>query len=160
MEIQSDLSDRNDPGMFAQFFDGSEAAVVCKACVMRVISDSRKDHRVAVGELDGAPAVIQIGTGVDDETDTGIGGPGQHLIPVCVKFARRDMRVRVKERHGSPVYFTVAPLAMSADGLITTSFPDASDAASSMPCDSCPISLAGARLNTTTIDFPTRSSGA
>jgi len=43
-------------------------------------------------------------------------------------------------------YFTTLPVGISPDGVMNTNFPDPSEAARSIPCDSCPINLAGCRL--------------
>lgn len=56
-------------------------------------------------------------------------------------------------------YLIPAPLSKSAFTVNTASFPVLSLAARSIPFDSCPISFAGWRFVTTTIIFPTKSSG-
>jgi hypothetical protein len=99
VEIQTDLTDRDDARVFAQFLDRRKPGIVGMAGIMRVIAHRGVDHRMAVRQLDGALAILKVGTGIDDEPDASVRRTGEYLIAVRFEFASRQMRMGVNERH-------------------------------------------------------------
>ena len=125
-------------------------------------ADGGIHHCMLVGQLNRPPAVGECRARVNDERNAGLPCTCDDVIPIGIEFTRRQVRVGVNEhlRHPFRPHFTMLPLAISPAGVTIIRWPAVSDAARSIPWDSCPINLAGCRLKTTTTDLPTSVSGA
>ncbi len=160
MEVQTDLPDRHHFRPCAQLFNGRQRLRVGLFCLVRMEPDGRVHSRMLRGQIHRSPAVLQVDPRIDDPADPRLVSPRDHLFTIRVELPRSQMRMCVKEDRRLIHYFTTLPSAISTAGVRMASFPESSDAARIIPWDSCPISFAGWRLNTTTTVLPTRSSGA
>src|SRR6185503_1787169 len=119
----------------------------------------------AGGEMDEVVQRRQVGAGggVADERghrDQALDprGPGarDHLVAVGIEVLQRQVGVAVAEQGR---YFTFQPGGTGSSVVRMYGWPPASEAASSIPCETTPLSLAGLRLATTTTVLPTSDSG-
>ncbi|OPZ64399.1 MAG: hypothetical protein BWY85_01178 [Firmicutes bacterium ADurb.Bin506] len=120
-------------------------------------ADKRVHPAHIAGVVDSSARGSDVVTGIDHCLNTGYAclcHDGLHAFDVGVVI---EVAVGVDQH----AYFTLLPLDMGLSGVSVASTIGSPvvDAASSMPLDTSPRSLAGLRFATTTICLPTRSAG-
>ncbi len=106
-----------------------------------------------------AAAVAHVLADVVDQGDRGTGLAHQFLLDLGHSVFDQPVDFVRSQGAPGPVYLSKAPLGTSAAKVARTGFPSAV-AATTMPSDSTPMSLAGFRFATITIFLFTRLSGS
>ena len=117
-------------------------------------ADGGVDLLVLMAQGDGRCRRRHVRTGTHHVFHAGVQGPLNHVFPVFVIRARRNVAVRIEQHQR-----TRLPGAMPS-AKTTCRLPLPSEAAKIMPFDSTPHSFTGFKFVTTTTLLPTRSCGS
>ena len=155
MEIETDLPHRDGPGRSEQVLEGLQVPILVEVLrLVRVQPHGRVEPFVLLRHVDGEPGVFERRPRNEDPFHSRRERPRDDF-PTLGGREHLHVAVRVAD------HFTRVPGGTSASGTRITGSPlSASDAASTIPSDSSPMSLAGCRLATTTTVFPTSASAA
>jgi hypothetical protein len=164
--VEADFADGDDVGVVAEGFEFFEGVGSGEAGFVGMDSGGGIDAGdvgaagVVVGEFGGAVHGVGAVADADGEDGFDSGGVGtlEHRLAVAVVAVAVEVSVGVDE-HGAASYLRRAPSSTSSRKLARTGLPPSRDAARSMPLDSRPRILRGARLATMTTLRPMRDSG-
>jgi hypothetical protein len=97
MKIQPDLANGNDFGMRAEFFELTQRGLIGLSRIVRMETNACVHAAVFFGKRNSAPAVVEIGSRIDNRMNAGVVRAAYHIFSIIVELFGSDMSMRINK---------------------------------------------------------------